>query len=174
MRFTIKNLCSQTTVFILVLCVFICSLNAQDKIDEETGFIIAKGFKIVNVACTLCHSSQIIIQSRSDRDGWLETIRRMQDEEGMVNLDSEVEKEILDYLSTCYGWKDEDFEWVVFPTGIKTLSLFDNVKYEKSTFAWVFFWYIEYPFERLEGKYIKFFINRNINKWRQIRWQMKR
>ncbi|MHC4269101.1 MAG: hypothetical protein ACYSWS_05825 [Planctomycetota bacterium] len=110
MRFTIKNLCSQITVFILSLCIFLGSLTAQNKIDEETGFIIAKGFKIVNVVCTLCHSSQIVIQSRSDREGWLETIRKMQEEEGMVNLDSEVEKGILDYLSTYYGWKEEDFK----------------------------------------------------------------
>jgi hypothetical protein len=110
MRFTIKNICSQITILILIPSVYLCSLTAQEKIDEKTGFIIAKGFKIVNAACTLCHSPQLVIQSRSDRDGWLETIRRMQDEEGMVNLDSEVEKEILDYLSTCYGWKEEDFK----------------------------------------------------------------
>ncbi|GAX62580.1 hypothetical protein SCALIN_C35_0019 [Candidatus Scalindua japonica] len=110
MRYSIKYVCTQFSVFVFTLCVFISSLTAQDKIDEETGFIIAKGFKIVNMACTLCHSSQIVIQSRSDREGWLETIRRMQAEEGMVNLDPEIEKEILDYLSTYYGWRSDDFE----------------------------------------------------------------
>ena len=110
MRLYIKNICLQIIIFILILCAFISSLTAQNKIDEETGFIIAKGFKMVKVVCTLCHSSQIVIQSRSDREGWLETIRRMQEEEGMVNLDQEIEKEILDYLSTYYGWKEGDFE----------------------------------------------------------------
>ncbi|MCP5007595.1 MAG: hypothetical protein GY941_27220 [Planctomycetes bacterium] len=110
MRFTIKKLCSQITVSTFGLCVFLGSPTIQNKIDEDTGFIISKGFKIVNVVCTLCHSSQIVIQSRSDREGWLETIRRMQEEEGMVNLDSKVEKEILDYLSTYYGWREEDFK----------------------------------------------------------------
>lgn len=109
MQYSIKNICSQITVVILVLCAFLSSLAAQDEIDDETGFIIAKGFKIVNVACTLCHSSQIVIQSRSDREGWLETIRKMQEEEGMVNLDTEIEKDILDYLSTYYGWREDDF-----------------------------------------------------------------
>ncbi len=110
MRLYIKNICSQLTASILILSVFLGSLTAENKIDEETGFVIAKGFNIVNVACTLCHSSQIVIQSRADRVGWLETIRKMQEEEGMVNLDSEIEKEILDYLSTYYGWQEGDFE----------------------------------------------------------------
>lgn len=110
MRFSGKNLYLQVTLFILTLSVLHCSLTAQNKIDEETGFIIAKGYKIVNAACTLCHSTQIVTQSRSDREGWLETIRRMQEEEGMVNLDPEIEEEILDYLSTHYGWREEDLE----------------------------------------------------------------
>ncbi len=110
MRFFVKNVCSQVTVFILILFVFLFGLTAQNRIDEETGFIIAKGIKIVKEVCTSCHSSQIVIQNRSDREGWLETIRRMQEEEGMDELYPELEKEILGYLSTYYGWKEGDFE----------------------------------------------------------------
>ena len=70
--------------------------------DANTGLIIAPGFEVVSVQCTVCHSARIISQNRSDREGWLAMIRWMQDSQGLWPL-GDNEPLILDYLSSNYG-----------------------------------------------------------------------
>jgi hypothetical protein len=73
------------------------------KMDKETGLIIENGFETVKENCTACHSAKLIIQNRMDRDGWIETIRWMQDTQGLWQFTPETEKIILDYLSLNYA-----------------------------------------------------------------------
>lgn len=77
-------------------------VSAQ-KTDEESGLVIEKGFETVKEICTSCHSARMIIQNRMDRQGWLETIRWMQETQGLWEFEPETEKEILDYLSSHYA-----------------------------------------------------------------------
>jgi hypothetical protein len=85
----------------LLLC-SVPQLMAQQNIDAETGLIIDQGFETVKTECTVCHSAKLIIQNRATRQGWLETIRWMQNTQGSRQLPAETEREILTYLATNY------------------------------------------------------------------------
>ncbi len=78
-------------------------ISAEPEVDKETGLIVAPGFEDVKETCTVCHSPKLITQNRSDRDGWLEMIRWMQDKQGLQELESALENRILDYLAANYG-----------------------------------------------------------------------
>ena len=56
---------------------------------------------IVQAHCTGCHSGALITQNRLTRQGWLDTIRWMQDKQGLWPL-GEQETAILDYLEKYY------------------------------------------------------------------------
>lgn len=73
------------------------------QIDKDTGLIVAPGFEEVKKTCTVCHSPMLITQNKADRDGWLEMIRWMQKNQGLRQLEPELEETILEYLSTNYG-----------------------------------------------------------------------
>jgi hypothetical protein len=70
--------------------------------DANTGLVIAPGFEVVSVQCTVCHSARLITQNRSDREGWQAMIRWMQDTQGLWSL-GDNEPLVLDYLASNYG-----------------------------------------------------------------------
>jgi hypothetical protein len=72
------------------------------QLDAKTGLVVAPGFEVVSVQCTVCHSARIIAQNRSDREGWLAMIRWMQDTQGLWSL-GDNEGVVLDYLAGNYG-----------------------------------------------------------------------
>ena len=71
------------------------------KIDESTGLIISEHLDLVIANCTGCHSSKLITQFHTDRQGWLEKIRWMQQKQKLWDL-GEAEPKILDYLAKNY------------------------------------------------------------------------
>lgn len=87
----------------LLMLTILPAISAEPQIDKETGLIVAAGFEEVKKTCTVCHSPMLITQNKADRDGWLEMIRWMQKNQGLRQLEPELEKTILDYLSTNYG-----------------------------------------------------------------------
>lgn len=78
----------------------------KDKIingkDSATGFIVDKGWEVVKTNCTNCHSSKLITSNKMTADGWIRTIRWMQEKQNLWNL-GENEKIIVDYLSKNYA-----------------------------------------------------------------------
>lgn len=83
---------------------FLLSCHTSPAVkNEETVLIVDKGYETVKENCTVCHSAKLIIQNRMDRQGWLETIRWMQNTQGLRQFDAETESIILDYLSTHYA-----------------------------------------------------------------------
>jgi hypothetical protein len=70
--------------------------------DPETGLVIDRGFETVKAYCTRCHSARLITQSGKTREGWLESIRWMQQNQGLWDLGT-TEPEILDYLAKNYA-----------------------------------------------------------------------
>ncbi|GAB3985259.1 hypothetical protein GCM10028807_00110 [Spirosoma daeguense] len=79
------------------------SINAQGvAVDTETGLALGENMVLVKGQCTVCHSSKLILQSRFDRDKWIERIRWMQRTQKLWDL-GETEKPILDYLVANYG-----------------------------------------------------------------------
>ncbi len=79
----------------------LCSTSAT-QLDAKTGLVLAQGFEVVRMQCTVCHSARLITQNRGDRDTWLDMIRWMQETQGLWPL-GEQEALILDYLSSNYG-----------------------------------------------------------------------
>ncbi len=71
------------------------------KIDESTGLIVSQHLNLVIANCTGCHSSKLITQFHTDRQGWLEKIRWMQQKQKLWDL-GESEPKILDYLAKNY------------------------------------------------------------------------
>ncbi|MEP4149226.1 MAG: hypothetical protein ABJL54_18550 [Halioglobus sp.] len=87
--------------YIPVLIALNCAVGAAE-LDDKTGLIVAPGFEVVSVQCTVCHSAALISQNRADREGWVAIIRWMQETQGLWPL-GEQEQVVLDYLSTHYG-----------------------------------------------------------------------
>lgn len=74
----------------------------SQEVDKLTGLIVAPGFESVRANCMACHSMKLVTQNRMTRDTWLETIRWMQETQGLWPLKDQ-EKAILDYLGTHYA-----------------------------------------------------------------------
>jgi hypothetical protein len=75
--------------------------DSLTKIDQTTGLIISEHLDLVIAHCTGCHSSKLITQFHTDRQGWLEKIRWMQQKQKLWDL-GEAEPKILDYLAKNY------------------------------------------------------------------------
>ena len=69
---------------------------------QKYNLIVDDGFELVVRNCTGCHSGKIIAENRADREGWLETIRWMQQTQKLWKL-GEDEYPILNYLAKNYG-----------------------------------------------------------------------
>lgn len=79
----------------------VMTVDSTVKIDKATGLIVDKGLDMVTAHCTGCHSSKLITQFHTDRAGWLEKIRWMQQKQKLWAL-GDAEPVILDYLSKNY------------------------------------------------------------------------
>jgi len=55
--------------------------------------------------CTTCHSAELVTQNKMTRDGWLATIRWMQESQNLWDL-GQNEDLILDYLAKNYAPED--------------------------------------------------------------------
>ena len=77
------------------------TLADTTKYDETTGLVVSEGLNLVIANCTACHSSKLITQFHTDRQGWLEKIRWMQQKQKLWDL-GEAEPKILDYLAKNY------------------------------------------------------------------------
>ena len=75
---------------------------AQEEINFQ-GLPLGKGIKLVLENCTVCHSTDIILQNHMNRKNWKKTITLMQQERGMAKLNKQDQKIILDYLSKYQG-----------------------------------------------------------------------
>ena len=85
----------------LTLTLLSVAASSQQR-DANTGLVIAPGFEVVIVQCTVCHSARLITQNRADREGWQAMIRWMQDTQGLWSL-GDNEPLVLDYLASNYG-----------------------------------------------------------------------
>ncbi len=94
------------------------------KMDvQQYDLIVDDGFELVIQNCTSCHSAKIIVNNRADREGWLTTIRWMQQTQKLWNL-GENEYAILNYLAKNYGPEKKgrraqlsDIEWYELEEG---------------------------------------------------------
>ncbi|WP_220463961.1 hypothetical protein [Adhaeribacter radiodurans] len=80
--------------------------TVKDSLDTKTGLVLAPGFAIISTTCVRCHSPKLITEKRATREGWLATIRWMQQTQGLWDLGKD-EPVILDYLAKNYAPKNE-------------------------------------------------------------------
>jgi len=74
----------------------------EKSIDSASGFIRGTGLRETITHCTPCHSAQLVTQNRMTKEGWLSTIRWMQETQNLWDL-GESESIILEYLATNYA-----------------------------------------------------------------------
>ena len=89
---------------ILLLSVFSAAVFAQDRpeIDSVSGLYKDKQWQLVVANCGGCHSTKLVSQNRMSSANWVNTIRWMQEKQGMWAL-GENEQKIVSYLSRNYG-----------------------------------------------------------------------
>ncbi|MBY6142150.1 cytochrome c family protein [Leisingera daeponensis] len=74
--------------------------------EEEYEFGVlfdAPGVETTYYMCSACHSEMIVAQQGLTRDGWVEMLEWMVDEQGMSEIEEPELSEVLDYLSAHYG-----------------------------------------------------------------------
>ncbi len=91
--------------WITVIVLFVASVADADEIalDPETRFVIDEHWEIVKANCTQCHSAKLVVQTRADRETWLEMIRWMQRTQNLWAFPTKTEAKILDYLAAHYA-----------------------------------------------------------------------
>jgi mono/diheme cytochrome c family protein len=62
-----------------------------------------KGRELVFGICNGCHSVKLVVQQGMTRPKWDDTLTWMVEQQGMPELQPEIEKKILDYLATHFG-----------------------------------------------------------------------
>lgn len=79
--------------------------EAYDKIENgihiRTGFVEAPGMQETVNNCTTCHSAQLVIQNRMNKERWKETILWMQKTQNLWDL-GDNEDLIINYLVQNY------------------------------------------------------------------------
>ncbi len=87
-----------------VLLVAASLADADERaLDPETRFVIDEHWEIVKANCTPCHSAKLVVQTRADRETWLEMIRWMQRTQNLWTFPTETEAQILDFLAAHYA-----------------------------------------------------------------------
>ncbi len=74
-------------------------------IHVPTGLVADDGYLLVRNNCSNCHSLDLVKNKRASLEGWLATIRWMQQTQGLWDLGKN-EKPILDYLAKNYAPED--------------------------------------------------------------------
>lgn len=73
----------------------------ENGIHLRTGLKDTTGLMTVVNNCTACHSAEIIMQNRMNKEGWASTIKWMQETQNLWDL-GENEAVIINYLVTNY------------------------------------------------------------------------
>ena len=75
----------------------------QDEPPEFGVFFVAEGVEDTYAYCSACHSERIVAQQGLTRDGWIELLEWMVEDQGMAEIDEPDYSVVIDYLSTHYG-----------------------------------------------------------------------
>lgn len=73
----------------------------ENGVHVRTGFVEAPGMQETINNCTSCHSSQLVIQNRMNKERWASTIDWMQETQNLWDLGAN-EEIIINYLVKNY------------------------------------------------------------------------
>ena len=65
--------------------------------------VVAEGVEETFDYCDACHSVRLVAQQGLDRDGWIELLEWMVEEQGMAEIEEPDLSVVLDYLTTNYN-----------------------------------------------------------------------
>ena len=74
----------------------------KNGIHVATGFVDGDGLTEVIQNCTNCHSAKLVTQNRMTKEGWVATIRWMQETQNLWDLGNN-EEIIVNYLAANYA-----------------------------------------------------------------------
>lgn len=74
----------------------------ENGIHVATGFVDGDGLAEVIQNCTNCHSAKLVTQNRMTKEGWIATIRWMQETQNLWDLGNN-EEIIVNYLAANYA-----------------------------------------------------------------------
>ena len=74
----------------------------ENGIHVATGLVEGKGMIEVIQNCTNCHSAKLVTQNRMTKEGWIATIRWMQETQNLWDLGDQ-EEIIVSYLASYYA-----------------------------------------------------------------------
>ena len=89
--------------FLVAATLLLFSAAAWGETDPDSGLIVDEHWRLVKANCGACHSPKLVTQNRGSRQNWLETIRWMQETQGLWRFDAVTETAILDYLEKNYA-----------------------------------------------------------------------
>ena len=79
-------------------------IKIAEQEDAEFGVLVnGKGVEETYAYCAACHSERIVAQQGLSRDGWIELIEWMIEEQEMEPIEEPDYALVLDYLSKNYG-----------------------------------------------------------------------
>ena len=73
------------------------------EIDVRTGLVKAGAWEEVRAYCGACHSLDLVTSQQNSAEGWQETVRIMQRSHNMVELPTQTEARIVDYLTRHFA-----------------------------------------------------------------------
>ena len=77
--------------------------SAFDPNDDYWGLPRSEGAETVAAYCSACHSLQIVMTQRQNRDGWDYLLTWMSEKQGMAEPPSDMREEMLNYLAREFG-----------------------------------------------------------------------
>lgn len=75
---------------------------AEPALDPLTGLKMTGDWRVVQGACTPCHSAKLITQQRGTAQQWLTMIRWMQKKQNLWQFEPDTEDRIIAYLAENY------------------------------------------------------------------------
>lgn len=92
------------TIVLALLPAFAGNAATQEPLPEDppSGLVVAPGWELVRANCSACHSTRLVVQNHKTEEGWVHTIRWMQEKHGLWDLGAS-EETIVNYLASHYG-----------------------------------------------------------------------
>lgn len=82
---------------------FVATTAYADDDPNYAAMVDGDGKDFAFLVCSDCHAMQHVLQKRYSRRGWQDAIKRMTEDFGMAELESDERRLIIDYLNRNYG-----------------------------------------------------------------------
>lgn len=86
-----------------LFCGLVATSAYADDDPDYAAMIEGDGKDFTFLVCSDCHAMQHVLQKRYSRRGWQDAIKRMTEDFGMAELESDERRLIVDYLNLNYG-----------------------------------------------------------------------